>query len=65
MRKDASQPQRTLRRDGPTREGRQRAQARLIRQDVLNGVVGEAVVKAVQATPNAKLCSEHAPQIGA
>ena len=58
-------PQQTLRRDNPTRDGRQRAQARLIRQDVLNGVMGEAVVKAAQAIPNAKLCSEHAPQIGA
>ena len=58
-------PQRLLRRDGPTRDGRQRAQARLIRQEVLNGVMGKAVVEAVQATPNAKLCSEHAPQIGA
>jgi len=57
--------QQTLWRDSLTRDGRRRAQARLIRQDVLNGVMGEAVVKAVQATPNAKLCFEHAPQIGA
>lgn len=58
-------PQQTLRRDNPTRDGRRRAQAWLIRQDVLNGVMGEAVVKAAQAIPNAKLCPEHAPQIGA
>ncbi len=57
--------QQTLWRDSLTRGGRRRAQARLIRQDVLNGVMGEAVVKTVKAIPNAKLCFEHAPQIGA
>jgi hypothetical protein len=32
---------------------------------MLNGVMGEAVVKAAQAIPNGKLCFEHASQIGA
>jgi len=41
MRKDGSRPQ--LWRDASTQDGRRRAQARLIRQEALNDVMGKAV----------------------
>ncbi len=65
MRRDASQSQRKLWRDGLAQHGRRRAQARLIRQNALNGVMGKAVVKTVQAMPLMLLCLEHALEIGA
>jgi len=52
-------------RDGLAQDGGQRAQARLIRQEALNSVMGKAVVKTVQAIPFKLLCFEHANQIGA
>jgi error-prone DNA polymerase len=45
--------------------GRGRARARPIRQQVPNGVMGKAVVKAAQARPLTVACHEHANQIGA
>jgi hypothetical protein len=43
-----------------------RAQARLIRQEALNSVMGKAVVNStVQAIPLMLLCLEHAKEIGA
>jgi len=65
MPRDASRSQRKLSRDVPE-GGRRRAQARLIRQEALNSVMGKTVVKkTVQAIPIAALCLEHARQIGA
>jgi len=49
----------------PGAHGRQRAQARLIRQEALNSVMGKAVVKTVQAIPHTTLRLERAAQIGA
>jgi hypothetical protein len=46
--------------------GRRRAQARLIRQEALNSVMGKAVVKStVQAIPFMLVCLEPAEKIGA
>jgi hypothetical protein len=65
MQRDVSRPQRSPWRDVLAQHSRQRAQARLIRQEMLNGVMGRAVVETVQATPNDQLCLEHAFKIGA
>jgi hypothetical protein len=54
-----------LRRDALAKDGGPRAQARLIRQEALNGVMGRAVVKTAQAKPLNLLCPEHAFEIGA
>ena len=49
-----------------TTDGRRRAQARLIRQEALNSVMGKAVVNStVQAILFRVVCLEHAKQIGA
>jgi len=65
MQRDVSRPQRNLWRDALAQNGRQRAQVRLIRQEVLNSVMGRAVIETVQAIPNDKLCLELAFKIGA
>ena len=59
------QPQRKRWRDVLTQDGGERAQARLIRQETLNRVMGKAVVKNSSGNPVAALCLEHARQIGA
>jgi hypothetical protein len=58
-------PRRKQRHDVPTRDGRRRARARLIRREALNSVMGKTVVKTVQAIPNTTLCLEHAAETGA
>ena len=63
MRRDVSRPRRKPRRDVLAQDGRRRAQARLIRQEALNSVMGKAVVKTVQAIPYAALCLEHADRL--
>jgi hypothetical protein len=48
------------------RDGRQRAQPRLFRQEALNNVMGRLWSgTAVQAKPIEVMCLEHANQIGA
>ena len=37
----------------------------MIRQQALTGVMGKTVIRTVQATPEKKLCPEHAGKIGA
>lgn len=65
MPRDVSRSQRKLSCDVPE-GGRRRAQARLIRQETLNSVMGKTVVRTtVQAIPFKLLCLEHADQIGA
>jgi hypothetical protein len=52
--------------DASPQDGRRRAQARLIRQEALNSVMGKtAISSAVQAIPLRALCLEYAKQIGA
>ena len=52
-------------RDAVPQDGSRRAQARLIRQETLNSVMGKTVVKTVQAIPCKLLCLEHAFEMGA
>ncbi len=58
--------QRKRPRDASPQDGRRRAQARLIRQETLNSVMGKTVVNStVQAIPLAAVRLEPARQIGA
>ena len=65
MRRVVSRPRHKRPHDASAQDGRRRAQARLIRQDALNSVMGKAVVKTVQAIPHKHLCFEPATKIGA
>ena len=65
MRRVVSRPRRKPPHDASAQDGRRQAQARLIRQDALNGVMGKAVVKTVQAISHKHLCFEPATKIGA
>jgi hypothetical protein len=57
----ASPSQRKRLHDAFPQDGRRRAQARLIRQEALNSVMGKAVVNStVQAISQKTLCYEHA-----
>jgi hypothetical protein len=61
-----SRPQRKRRHDAFPQDGRRRAQARLIRQEALNSVMGKAVVNlTVQAIPFMLVCFEPTEKFGA
>jgi hypothetical protein len=53
-----------LQRDASPQDGRRRAQARLIRQEALNSVMGKAVVNSTaQAIPLRVVCPERYPHL--
>ena len=66
MRREVSRSQRKRPHDAFPQHGRRRAQARLIRQEALNSVMGKAVVTStVQAIPFMLVRLEPAEKIGA